>query len=82
MIEWEDSCQPVAAWRHLSGMEPLETILCHSVGWLLFNNAKSKTLAPNMGCVNEVAGLNLEASGVITIPTRSVRRIVKLREPR
>lgn len=52
--------------------------LCASVGWLLHDRKRVKILAPNMGGLDSEG--NVQASGVMRIPSRCVRRIKKLRE--
>ena len=35
IIRWEDSAQPIPAWRHLSQLPETRAIECATVGWLL-----------------------------------------------
>ena len=79
MIEWEDSAQPIPAWRLLADFEPQGTLRCVSVGWLIQDDKKVKAVAPNMGGVN-VEG-SLQVSGVIQIPTSCVLKVTHLSEP-
>jgi hypothetical protein len=80
LIEWEDSMRPKPAWQHLHDMrEPPEPARMASVGWLLHDTKRVKVLAPNMGSLNNED--NLQACGMIEIPTRAVIRVHKLREP-
>jgi hypothetical protein len=76
MIEWEDSAQPIPSWSYLSSFEPPGTIRCASVGWLIYDDALLKVLAPNMGNENSA-----QVSGVIQIPTRCVVKVTRLSEP-
>ena len=78
MIEWEDSAQPAPAWRHLSDIPKPKGVRCASVGWLL-HDGRVKALAPNMGAIGDE--MNIQASGVIEIPSRCVVRVHRLREP-
>lgn len=80
LIEWEDSMRPQPAWTHLAALRdaPAPT-LCASVGWLLHDTKRVKVLAPNMGGI-EGAGDNAQASGMMTIPTRCVLRVKRLKE--
>lgn len=75
LVEWEDSTQPVAAWQFLDQIEDAAAILCQSVGFLIHDGADAKTLAPNVG---ETGLGSAQASGVVQIPTRCIRRIRKL----
>ncbi len=79
MIEWEDSRQPVAAWTRLSDFEAPTPVQCVSVGWLIHDGKRVKVLAPNMGDVDSDG--NVQASGLIQIPTRCVVRQSRLKEP-
>lgn len=80
LIEWEDSLRPQGAWQHLEDMrEPPAPTLCASVGWMLHDTKRIKVLAPNMGGLEGKA--NVQACGMITIPTRCIRRVTKLKEP-
>ena len=78
LIEWEDSARPIPEWRHLSDFGHSGAIKCASVGWLLHDGEDKKVLAPNMGDVEDER--NIQACGVIQIPTRCVTRIRRLEE--
>lgn len=54
-----------------------EVCHCVSVGFLIHNDENRKVLAANMA---DLANENLQASGIITIPTLAVLKIVRLRE--
>lgn len=77
-IEWKDSSQPIAAWQHLSDLAENKPIHCFSVGFLLQNDVEMKVLAPNMADIH--CDLNIQASGIITIPSSCVVKISKLIE--
>lgn len=78
LIEWEDSCQPLPEWRHLSDLPAKTAIQCCSVGWLISEENRVKMLAPNMGDIQSDA--NMQASGIIRIPEAAIIRIVELKE--
>ena len=78
LVEWEDSAQPIPCWIRLSEFEPSTVVSCVSVGWLIQNDERMKVLAPNMGEVEDAE--QIQASGIIRIPTSAVTRIVRLRE--
>ena len=80
MIEWEDSAQPSPNWRHLQDAGTPTPIVCRSVGWLIVDTARVKVIAPNMGAIDDPTSIQM--SGTITIPTRCVRRTVRLKEPK
>ena len=78
IVEWEDSRQPSPGWGYLSGFEPGSAVRCTSVGWLIHDGDDLKALAPNLGDLDA----DVQASGVIQIPTRCVIGVSKLKEPR
>ena len=78
LIEWEDSAQPIPGWTYLSDFDKPNVISCASVGWLIHDGNSVKALAPNMGELGEAQ--NIQASGIIRIPTSCITRIVRLRE--
>lgn len=80
LIEWEDSAQPILGWMYLEDFSGGPAIQCVSVGWLIYDSADTKALAPNMGCLN--SDDSVQASGIIRIPTRCITRTVKLKEKR
>ena len=80
MIEWEYSAQPIPSWSYLASFEPPGIILCAPVGWLIRDDEEMKALAPNMGAINDEN--SVQVSGVIQIPTRCVRRVSPLIEPK
>ena len=78
LIEWEDSLQPTSHWQLISDLDESGTVKCASVGWLVRDGAGVKSLAPNLGHVNEDS---VQASGVIQIPTRCIIKMTTLDEP-
>ena len=78
MVEWEDSAQPIASWQWLSDCRDFNVVKCTSVGWLICDTPDVKALAPNLGELG--ASGNLQASGIIRIPTRCVVRVMPLKE--
>lgn len=80
MIEWEDSAQPIPSWLYLASFNAPGIILCASVGWMIHDDDQMKALAPTMGALNDEN--SVQVSGVIQIPTRCVRRITPLGEPK
>ena len=78
IIEWLDSARPVAEWQHLSDYKKKNPISCVSVGFLIHDGDDVKALAPNMGDISDKG--NIQASGIIHIPTCSVRKVTELIE--
>jgi hypothetical protein len=78
LVEWEDSAQPLAAWRWLSQCDDFGFVVCRSVGWLVHDGDQVKALAPNIGiCGNDD---DRQVSGLIRIPARSIRKMAVLAE--
>ena len=78
LIKWKDSTQPIPSWQYLENFTPESVIHCVSVGWLIQDDSKVKTLAPNMG--DTLQENSLQISGVISIPTSCVIEIIELEE--
>ena len=76
LVEWEDSSQPLPSWHHLDSLPDQKIVDCVSVGWLIADNQDVKMIAPNFGDVN--SSDNKQASGIINIPVRSIKRISPL----
>ena len=79
LIEWEDSRQPIANWVRLSTLDEPMPVRCASVGWLLHDGADVKSVAANVGDLDDES--NAQASGIIQIPTRCILRTIQLDEP-
>jgi hypothetical protein len=77
LIEWLDSGQPVPSWQWLEHIAPRRPHLCVSVGFLMHDDDDAKVLAPNLGASNGCSDWD-QASGVITIPTTAVQRLLRL----
>ena len=78
LIEWEDSRQPTSHWEYLAEFNNPGVCLCASVGFLLRDLDDTKILASNMADIKSKE--DVQASGVICIPTSCVKRIKKLEE--
>lgn len=79
MIEWDDSVQPAPSWTRLSDFENPIAMRCASVGWLIYDGDDVKVLAPNMADI--MVPDNLQVSGAIRIPTKSVVKVTRVKEP-
>src|SRR6185312_17402997 len=78
IIRWQDSAQPIPAWRHLSQLPATRAIECATVGWLLKDDHDVKVLCQSVGDLDSPQ--NAQASGIMTIPTRCVISIERLTE--
>ena len=78
IVEWEDSRQPSGEWKRLVQFEPDGICECVSVGFLIYDGDDYKTVAPNMADIS--SDENMQASGVINIPTACIKKITSLEE--
>ena len=78
IIRWQDSAQPIPAWKHLSQLPATRAIECATVGWLLKDDNDVKVLCQSVGDLDSPQ--NAQASGIMTIPTRCVISIERLTE--
>ncbi len=76
LVEWADSRQPTTAWEMVVGMPERDYCACVSVGWLLRDDKKVKVLAANVADI----GNEMQAVGILVIPTACVLRMKLLRE--
>jgi hypothetical protein len=77
MIEWVDSGQPQPAWQWLDQIKERRPHRCVSVGFLVQDDAQAKVIAPNLGASEGNVRFD-QASGLTTIPTASVQRILRI----
>jgi hypothetical protein len=77
LVEWEDSAQPLPAWRFLDDAPPLEAIQCVSVGWIVGQANGVLMLAPNIG---DAGSESAQGSGFIRIPVSCIKRRARLKE--
>lgn len=78
LIEWIDSTQPAPQWQWIANIARVAAIKCVTVGFLITDDESVKVIAQNVG---DVHGADRQVSGVITIPTRAVTRVTRLRSP-
>lgn len=77
IVEWLDSARPTSECQYLSEYKPIHPISCISVGFLIHDGDVVKTLSPNM---SSIENNNIQVSGIIHIPTRSILKITNLVE--
>ena len=70
-IDWIDSKAAPNEWEHIDGIEPLEPVLCSSVGFLIQETPTYKTIAHSMSYS--------QVCGRITIPTACIKKYRRLR---
>ena len=78
LIEWLDAYGGDDGWEHLDGPEP-EELVCRSVGWLVCDGQKTKTVVPHL-TARDHPHAEYQGCGHMIIPTAAVRRIVDLEE--
>ena len=76
LVEWVDSRQPTSSWAFLKDAAEMPACKCCSVGFLIRDDAKVKVLAPNVADIDS----DMQATGVITIPTAAVTAMKRLQE--
>ncbi len=76
LIKWEDSRQPSCGWQFLSDLSNPDTLQCATVGWLLEDGPEKKVIAQTIGGGED----DVQATGVMVIPARSVILIERLEE--
>ncbi len=80
IIRWQDSAQPISAWKYLSDLPRTWPIECATVGWLLKDDDDVKVICQSVGDLHNPN--NAQASGIMTIPARCVVSIERLSEER
>ena len=80
IIHWQDSSQPLPAWKHLSDLPEFVATECASVGWLLRSDKRIKVLAQSLGGMEKPDGSNAQGMGIMTIPASCVVSLEHLGE--
>ena len=70
-IQWLDSKGVTQGWEDADELEPLEPVLCETVGFLIDESPEYKTLAISRG--------NQQVLGRMTIPTCAIKKVKWLR---
>jgi len=70
-IEWLDSKGITSAWEYLDEVEPLTPCTCKSIGYLIDDNEKYKTIVQTLS--------DTQLIGRMSIPTCSILKIVEIR---
>jgi len=77
LVEWADSCGAIARWQYLDETEP-EYIVCHSVGWLVYDGKDCKRIVPHVG-LHTGPDASAQGCGDMTIPTSVIISMTDLR---
>ena len=67
LVKWIDSKGGPFEWEFLDGLNNLKPVICHSVGFLIDDKKRYKTLAPTVG--------GGQIWGRITIPSCSIVKL-------
>jgi len=78
IIRWLDSRQPSGQWRYLSALPEARPVEVATVGWLVKDTIDVKLICQSVGDLEYPE--KAQASGIMTIPTRSVLSIERLTE--
>jgi hypothetical protein len=73
LIEWEDSTQAAPEWQWAKSLQTPPALRCTSIGFLVGNGKRQKSLA--ISVANDAS----QVSGIISIPTRCITGIRKLK---
>ena len=76
LIEWLDSYGCSSEWQTLENSRP-KPLVCHSVGWLLYNGDDCKVVVPH---ISDPQNRDIPAQGCgdMTIPSQAIIRTVEL----
>jgi hypothetical protein len=75
MIYWLDSCD-IAGWKRLDSWPGVRTLQCVSVGYLIGEDAHSKTISPHLAYPDDET--NTSGAGIMVIPTRAITKLTVL----
>lgn len=78
-IEWEDSYGCSSTWQEIDPDGEDQTMLCHSVGWIIRKTKKLVVIVPHLSQNENIS--KKQGCGDMTIPTACIRQIKKLRLP-
>jgi len=74
MIEWIDSHRG-QDWKNIENIkESCELLYCKSVGWLVSENSKCKTIVPHISGEKN-GNIMLQGCGDLTIPLKAIVKI-------
>jgi len=79
-VEWTDSYGCSATWQSLEDSGSAQTLICRSVGWLFRDDKNCKVIVPHMSD-GDPLGIPSQGCGDMTIPSKSILRMVTLSDP-
>lgn len=75
-VRWVDSTSPRMGWVRLTEWEGVGSLECESVGYLIAEDAHSKTIAPHLAYPDD--GEQCQGNGIIIIPMQAILEIQQL----
>ncbi|HEX2964462.1 MAG TPA: hypothetical protein VHO84_01680 [Syntrophorhabdaceae bacterium] len=77
LIEWVDSHGSIEGWKLIEENSKSETLICESVGWLLYDGKDCKTVLPHKAG-HKSDNIMFQGRGELTIPTKAIIRMKTL----
>jgi hypothetical protein len=77
LIEWVDSHGSIEGWKLIEENTKSETLICESVGWLLYDGKDCKTILPHMAG-HKSDNIMFQGRGELTIPTKAILKMKTL----
>jgi len=80
-VEWHDAHGVSPNWEYMNELVESGPAVCivRTVGWMIHDSKVSKVIVPHV--IGSEGGLRAQGCGEMTIPTRSIRRLVYLNIP-
>ena len=72
-IRWLDSTSPPAAWTSIADWKGIASLECISVGYIIAEDDKSKTIAPHLAYPDDDD--QCQGNGIIVIPCGAILSI-------
>jgi len=69
-VRWLDSTSPRAGWVAVNDWEGVGSLECLSVGYLIAEDKKTKTIAPHLAYPDDEA--QCQGNGIIVIPCAAI----------
>ena len=79
-VRWVDSTSPRMGWLRLSEWEGVGSLECVSVGYIIAEDEKSKTIAPHLAYPDDAD--QCQGNGIITIPCGAIVSVERPWYPR
>jgi hypothetical protein len=79
-VEWNDSYGVSSHWEEIpKKFKPPKSIICRSVGWLVYDGNKHKVIVPHLSPVGKK---KWNGCGDMAIPATAIVQLVRLRLPK